>query len=285
MTAMNMPTEVEARIRAMPGNQTCVDCNNNKPQWASVSYGTLVCLECSGQHRSLGVHLSFVRSVQMDSWTARQIQAMERSGGNAAFNEYLSSRGIAKSMPIATKYNTKQAAHYRECLSCRLDGKAEPSSDPGQHGPTAGGSDPAIKSRVEKPVPSSHVDAPTRGSMMDFDDMWDSWGDEPKKPTELKKPTTSNLVNASADFDDEWNTWGDEPKKPAAPKHTKENTSRLAPAEAPQGGVRAPPAAAAPPAVAPAPARTSAIGGPSPEKPKKKTGLLEADDFFSEFGL
>ncbi|CAK0903282.1 unnamed protein product [Prorocentrum cordatum] len=64
--ASNMPREVEARIRALPGNNVCCDCNHVNPQWATVSYGALMCLECSGQHRSLGVHLSFVRSIQMD---------------------------------------------------------------------------------------------------------------------------------------------------------------------------------------------------------------------------
>lgn len=152
--AMNMAPDVEKRIRAMPGNATCVDCNNIGPQWASVSYGCLVCLECSGHHRSLGVHLSFVRSVQMDSWTDKQINAMEKSGGNAKIVEYFESRGIAKSMAVHQKYNTPQAKYLRDRLARFLEGKTEPPPDPGRYDPATGGSE----AQGAEPLPGESTD-------------------------------------------------------------------------------------------------------------------------------
>ena len=72
-----MDLEIQQELKSLPGNKKCVDCQAPFPQWATVSYGTFMCLECSGRHRGLGVHLSFVRSVTMDAWTDIQIKKMQ----------------------------------------------------------------------------------------------------------------------------------------------------------------------------------------------------------------
>lgn len=240
-----MPRDVEARIRALPGNDKCVDCNNVAPQWASISYGALVCLECSGQHRSLGVHLSFVRSVVMDSWTQKQIAAMERSGGNANLVEFFAARGINKSMKIATKYNTKQAAYYKDRLSQDLDGKVSSLLDPGSY------EQAAVDNRAVA-AGNTNIRAPANSKLPKSQDFAfdDDWGHEKLQVPRGAGKSTMTVSTPSAKH-----MTPPEPIKTSVAKSKDNHPTLLA---------------------------SSATAAKS--KAATKPGLGEPDDFFAQFG-
>ncbi|XP_040287733.1 arf-GAP with GTPase, ANK repeat and PH domain-containing protein 3 isoform X2 [Bufo bufo] len=71
-------------IRSVRGNSLCVDCDTANPDWASLNFGALMCIECSGIHRNLGTHLSRVRSLDLDDWPVELTMVMMAIGNSLA---------------------------------------------------------------------------------------------------------------------------------------------------------------------------------------------------------
>ena len=115
-------------LRSLPGNLSCVDCNAPNPEWASVTYGCLICLQCSGRHRSYGVQMSTVRSIDMDHWTADQVLAM-LEGGNQQLQTFFDRHNMGRTSNAAqTRYHTKAASFYRVNMAKHVEMIAEQGS-------------------------------------------------------------------------------------------------------------------------------------------------------------
>ena len=64
-------------IIAKPGNKCCADCNGRNPRWVSISLGVFVCIRCCGIHRSLGTHISKMKSTTLDKWSPQMLAIFE----------------------------------------------------------------------------------------------------------------------------------------------------------------------------------------------------------------
>mmetsp|Transcript_101114 Transcript_101114/g.179475 ORF Transcript_101114/g.179475 Transcript_101114/m.179475 type:complete len:391 (+) Transcript_101114:73-1245(+) len=105
------------KLRMKSENRSCFECPNRNPTWISLTYGIYLCLECSGEHRRKGVHISFVRSVELDSFAPEQMVQMA-CGGNGKALDFFKSNEMGKlsgsGRPV--DYTSKSAQRYKSQL-------------------------------------------------------------------------------------------------------------------------------------------------------------------------
>lgn len=136
---MEIPASPEAaklivnNLRNKNENKLCFDCPAKNPSWCSVTYGIFLCMDCCGRHRGFGVHISFIRSAELDTWRPEEAMRMH-FGGNGTAREYFKQHGI---FDAKNKYNTTAAQMYKRRLDKLIAGDTTPSTvtvEPEYHG-------------------------------------------------------------------------------------------------------------------------------------------------------
>ncbi|XP_053992961.1 uncharacterized protein LOC128884021 isoform X2 [Hylaeus volcanicus] len=105
------------KIKTRSENRFCIDCKKSSPSWVSVTYGTFICLTCSGSHRRMGTHISFVRSTELDNFTRKELARIDL-GGNSRFMQFMKSHGFYTDN---IDYQSKVVALYKIHLDNLVD--------------------------------------------------------------------------------------------------------------------------------------------------------------------
>ncbi|XP_028974355.1 arf-GAP with SH3 domain, ANK repeat and PH domain-containing protein 1a isoform X3 [Esox lucius] len=87
-TLEDLTKTITEEVLRMPGNDICCDCGAAEPKWLSTNLGILTCIECSGIHREMGVHISRIQSLELDKLGSSEL-LLAKNIGNSSFNDIM----------------------------------------------------------------------------------------------------------------------------------------------------------------------------------------------------
>ena len=107
------------------GNSECVDCGAAEVKWISLNNGVFLCDKCAEIHRTFGMSVSQILSLQLPTWSEDQLLYLKK-GGNKNYKKNLTEYNIAPSASIDVKYKSKAASYYRRYLKNEVDKESDP---------------------------------------------------------------------------------------------------------------------------------------------------------------
>ncbi|TFK96656.1 hypothetical protein BDV98DRAFT_555086 [Pterulicium gracile] len=162
----------------LPENKVCADCKRNDPRWASWNIGAFLCIRCSGIHRSMGTHISKVKSVDLDVWTSEQMQSIQKWGNHLA-NLYWEAHLKAGHVPPEHKIESFIRSKY-ESRRWAMDG-------PPPHDPSS------LANGQSSPAPSNNSNPPPQPSRQNVA----SPPSQTTQPSSTRQPHVHQLLSSS----------------------------------------------------------------------------------------
>uniref|UniRef100_A0A182N9G0 Arf-GAP domain-containing protein n=1 Tax=Anopheles dirus TaxID=7168 RepID=A0A182N9G0_9DIPT len=101
-----------SRAKSRIQTDVCGDCGSADPSWASINRGILLCADCCSIHRSLGRHISQVKSLRQGSWqpsVLNFVNQLNAHGANSVWEHLLLDSSAPKN--LKRKPTPKDAVH------------------------------------------------------------------------------------------------------------------------------------------------------------------------------
>lgn len=170
-----MNSDIKQQILKDPANKACFDCEKENPEWVSLNNAVLLCKDCQLKHRSFGVSISYIRSLELDLWKEDQI-AILKLGGNQRLKDLISVYNIKSNHDRHELYFSKLLDYYRKLLKAELRGEVRPQPPSDEE---AINSIEDSKTVISSSFPESRGNVENKNSS-NFDNMNVEHNEEPK---------------------------------------------------------------------------------------------------------
>lgn len=104
-------------------NKRCADCREAGTDWVSVNLGLFLCVRCAGVHRSLGTHISRVKSITMDAWLPEEVALLQELGNKVGARLFESNmpKSVLRTPVYTDQERTERIRRKYETLEYAVD--------------------------------------------------------------------------------------------------------------------------------------------------------------------